>query len=127
MTPAGDNEFEAVVVAKIGPVKATFTAAISLRDVVAPESYRLDVRVKGGPAGFAKGAATVNLEASGAGQTRLQYRIEGAIGGKLAQLGSRLVDAAARKLATGFFERFTAIFSTSEVAPEAPPPTLATP
>ena len=114
MTPVAENEFEADVTAKVGPVKATFSAAISLRDVVPLESYRLEVRVKGGVAGFAKGTATVALEDADAGQaTVLRYRIQGAIGGKLAQIGSRLVDAAARKMTARFFERFAADFASA--------------
>ncbi len=114
MTPAGDGEFEAVVGAKVGPVKATFTAAIALTDVIPPESYRLEVGVKGGAAGFAKGSAAVTLVEAAPGQTTLRYRIEGSIGGKLAQIGSRLVDAAARKMAARFFERFAVDFGASE-------------
>lgn len=110
MTPTGDGEFDAVVGAKVGPVKATFTAAIALTDVVPPESYRLEVGVKGGAAGFAKGSAAVTLVESAPGKTTLQYQIEGSIGGKLAQIGSRLVDAAARKMAARFFERFAVDF-----------------
>ena len=106
MTVTGEGEFEAVVAAKVGPVKATFTAAIALHDVVAPESYRLQVGVKGGAAGFAKGSAAVQLAECSGDETRLTYHIEGSIGGKLAQIGSRLVQAAARKMAASFFERF---------------------
>ena len=114
MTVTGEGEFEAVVVAKVGPVKATFTAAIELCDVVAPESYRLQVGVKGGAAGFAKGSASVELEEIGADETRMSYRIEGSIGGKLAQIGSRLVQAAARKMAARFFERFAVDMGRSQ-------------
>ena len=111
MTPVGDDQFEAVVAAKVGPVRATFTAAIVLKDVVAPESYRLEVRVKGGAAGFAKGSAAVELSEASTDETLLKYRIEGGIGGKLAQIGSRLVDAAARKMANRFFARFAVDFA----------------
>ena len=114
MTVTGEGEFEAVVAAKVGPVKATFTAAIELRDIVPPESYRLQVGVKGGAAGFAKGSATVQLEELGAEETRMTYRIEGSIGGKLAQIGSRLVQAAARKMAAKFFERFAVDMGRSQ-------------
>ena len=107
MTPVGNDEFEAEVGAKVGPVKATFAAVISLKDVVPLESYRLEVHVKGGVAGFANGTATVALEEVDSGQaTMLRYRIQGAIGGKLAQIGSRLVEGAARKMTARFFERF---------------------
>ena len=114
MTPVDENEFEAEVAAKVGPVKAAFTAAISLRDVVPLESYRLEVRIKGGVAGFANGTATVKLEDADDGQaTVLSYRIQGAIGGKLARIGSRLMDGVARKITTRFFERFAADFTSN--------------
>ena len=116
MTKVADDRFEAVVAAKIGPVRATFAAAVTLCDVLSPERYRLEVQVKGGAAGFAKGAAVVELEAVSADgaavdETLLKYRIEGGIGGKLAQVGSRLVDSAARKMARSFFERFAVDFA----------------
>ena len=114
MAVTGDGEFEAVVAAKVGPVKATFTAAIELHDIVAPESYRLQVGVKGGAAGFAKGSAVVQLAECTGAETRLTYRIEGSIGGKLAQIGSRLVQAAARKMAASFFERFAVDIGRSQ-------------
>ena len=116
MTPLGEGEYEAEVGAKVGPVKATFKAAVSVNDVVEPESYRLDVAVKGGAAGFAKGSAWVNLEevaGDDGAETLLTYRISGNIGGKLAQIGSRLVDAAARKMATRFFERIKVDFDAA--------------
>ena len=114
MEATGEGEFEAVVAAKVGPVKATFKAAIELQDVVAPESYRLQVGVKGGAAGFAKGSASVQLEELGAEETRMTYLVEGSIGGKLAQIGSRLVQAAARKMAASFFERFAVDIGRSQ-------------
>lgn len=133
MTPSGENEFKAQLGAKVGPVKANFNADILLSDVVPPESYRLDVRVKGGVAGFANGSATVNLEEAGdARETLLRYRIQGAIGGKLAQIGSRLVATAARKMTERFFERFAVLFagteasSTAAVASSADIPNAAT-
>ena len=113
MTRVGDNEFEAEIGAKVGPVKATFVADISLEDVIPLESYRLEVRVKGGVAGFANGAATVALEEmDGGAATMLRYRIRGAIGGKLAQIGSRLVEGAARRMTARFFERFAKDFAS---------------
>lgn len=111
MTVVADDAYEAVVAAKVGPVRATFTAAIVLRDVVAPECYRLEVQVKGGVAGFAKGTAAVELAEVAADETLLKYRISGGIGGKLAQIGSRLVDSAARKMTASFFERFAVDFA----------------
>ena len=115
MTPVGDGEFEAEVGAKVGPVKATFKASIALRDVVETESYRLEVEVKSGAAGFATGGAVVKLEdvaGDDGAETLLKYKMNGNIGGKLAQIGSRLVDAAARKMASRFFERFAVDFAT---------------
>ena len=114
LTPIAENEFAAEVAAKVGPVKAVFTATISLRDVVPATSYRLDARVNGGVAGFAKGSARVELEDVGAQETLLRYTIEGAIGGKLAQVGSRLVESAARKMTTRFFERFAVDFAQQD-------------
>ena len=112
MRPLGDGAFVADMFAKVGPVRAGFTADIALCDVVPLESYRLDVRVKGGVAGFANGTATVRLdEIDGGRATLLHYVIEGAIGGKLAQLGSRLVAGAARKMTASFFDRFAADFA----------------
>lgn len=116
MRALGDGAFVADVRAKVGPVRTGFTADIALMDVVPLESYRLDVRVKGGVAGFAKGTANVRLvELDDGAATGLRYAIEGAIGGKLAQLGSRLVEGAARKMTAGFFERFVADFAAARM------------
>lgn len=100
-----DDGFEAVVVQKVGPVKATFRGAVLLKDIDPGKSCRLEGEGKGGAAGFAKGGALVQLEAEGDG-TRLSYEVEAKIGGKLAQLGSRLIDSFAKKLADRFFSRF---------------------
>ena len=116
LTAVGDGEYEAEVGAKVGPVKATFKAAVAVRDPIEPESYRLVVAVKGGAAGFAKGSALVNLEevaGDDGDETLLTYQINGNIGGKLAQIGSRLVDAAARKMAARFFQKFAVDFDTA--------------
>ena len=72
MTPAGDDAFDAIVAARVGPVRATFKAKVTLHDVVPPSSYRLEVQVKGGAAGFAKGTATVELEETAADETLAQ-------------------------------------------------------
>ncbi|MEL6618263.1 MAG: carbon monoxide dehydrogenase subunit G [Pseudomonadota bacterium] len=100
-----DDGFEATVVQKVGPVKATFKGAVQLLDRVPPESLRLEGEGKGGAAGFAKGGAAVSLHDSDGG-TRLDYVVEAKVGGKLAQLGSRIIDGFARKMADQFFERF---------------------
>ena len=96
------TEFNAKVVAKVGPVKATFTGAVKLSDLVPPTSYKISGEGKGGAAGFAKGGAAVTLEEAGA-ETVLRYTAQGNVGGKLAQIGSRLIDGTAKKLADEFF------------------------
>jgi carbon monoxide dehydrogenase subunit G len=100
-----DNCFDAKMQAKIGPVKAKFDTAIELSDVNPPESYTISGQGKGGPAGFGKGSARVSLEEAG-GTTVLRYDAALQVGGKLAQIGSRLVGGTARKIANDFFERF---------------------
>jgi len=118
----GDNEFAAAVTAKVGPVKARFQGRIVLSDIDPPRGYRAAGEGQGGAAGFAKGNATVTLEPDG-DATLLKYDVEATVGGKLAQIGSRLVDAAARKMADDFFSRFNEIVSIgaaplSEFVPE---------
>ena len=104
---AGNAEdgFEAVVTQKVGPVKATFKGAVTLTDIVETESYRINGAGKGGAAGFAKGNAVVRLE-DVEGGTNLMYEVEAKVGGKLAQLGSRVIHGVASKLADQFFENF---------------------
>lgn len=114
----GDDQFAAAVTAKVGPVKARFDGKIALTDIDPPRGYRLNGAGHGGPAGFAKGGATVILEPEG-DATLLKYEVEATVGGKLAQLGSRLIDAAARKMADDFFKRFNDIVSVGDAsAPE---------
>ncbi len=105
LTGSPSDGFEAVVKQKIGPVKATFRGKVTLTDVVPAESYRIVGEGSGGVAGFAKGAAAVRLS-DAEGGTELTYDVEAQIGGKLAQLGSRLVGGVARSLADEFFTRF---------------------
>lgn len=97
--------FEAVVTQKIGPVKATFKGAVMLSDIEEGRRVTLSGEGKGGAAGFAKGGAVVRLEPVADG-TLLSYDVEASVGGKLAQLGSRIVDGVARKMADEFFDRF---------------------
>jgi carbon monoxide dehydrogenase subunit G len=115
MTRVGDSAFEATVKAKIGPVSATFKADLALSEVVPPESYTLTVNAKGGAAGFGKGVAKVALDEVD-GETLLRYSVDGSIGGKLAQVGSRLVDIATRKMADDFFAKFGAAVATPVAA-----------
>ena len=107
LTRTSDTEFAAAVTAAIGPVKAKFKAKLTLSDVVAPNSYKIRFDGQGGAAGFGKGEARVNLVPEGA-TTRLDYTAQANVGGKLAQIGSRLVDAASKKLADEFFTKFNA-------------------
>lgn len=117
---SSDNTFEGKVNQKIGPVKARFTVSVSLSDIVEAESYRITGEGKGGAAGFAKGGARVTLEDDGDG-TQLSYEAEAKVGGKLAQLGSRLIDGYAKKMADEFFDRFKeAVEPPSEEAKDAP-------
>jgi uncharacterized protein len=102
-----DTEFQAVAVNKVGPVKARFKGKVRLTDIDPPNGYRISGEGDGGVAGFAKGGAVVGLADRGAG-TVLTYNVEAQIGGKLAQLGQRLVNGAAKKMADEFFTRFAA-------------------
>ncbi len=100
-----DTSFSAKVTAKVGPVKAKFAGDVELSDIDAPNGYRISGEGKGGAAGFAKGGANVKLEEDGDG-TLLKYEVDAQVGGKLAQLGARLIDGTAKKMASQFFENF---------------------
>ena len=100
------TEMTATVVFKVGPVKATFGGKVTLSDLDPPNSYRISGEGSGGVAGFAKGGATVRLEAEGPDVTVLHYEVDAQIGGKLAQIGARLIDSTAKKLAGEFFASF---------------------
>lgn len=122
----GDEAYQLQMLAKVGPVSAKFKGQMQMRDVQAPTGYTIQFEGQGGVAGFAKGSARVDLEAhtqEGVAGTMMRYAAQAQIGGKLAQIGSRLVDAAARKMADDFFERFVASFPAPTLAPppaEAP-------
>ena len=105
LTGNPEDGFEAVVVQKVGPVKATFKGVVALSDIEPGVGCRLQGEGKGGAAGFAKGGATVRLTPEGDG-TLLSYDVDASVGGKLAQLGSRLIDSFAKKLADKFFANF---------------------
>jgi len=105
LTGSPEEGFEAKVTQKVGPVKAKFAGAVQLSDVVPLESYTISGEGKGGAAGFAKGGAKVAL-ADVDGGTELSYEVDAKVGGKLAQLGSRLIDGFAKKMADDFFQRF---------------------
>jgi carbon monoxide dehydrogenase subunit G len=102
-----DTEFQAVATVKIGPVKARFKGKVTLSDLDPPNGYKITGQGDGGVAGFAKGGATVKLAPKDGG-TLLNYDVEAQIGGKLAQLGQRLVNGAAKKVADEFFQNFAA-------------------
>ena len=105
LTKTSPTSFEASVTQKVGPVKARFKGVVELSEIVEAESYTITGEGKGGAAGFAKGGAKVQLSDDNGG-TLLTYEAEAKVGGKLAQLGSRLIDGFARKMADDFFSRF---------------------
>lgn len=102
-----DTEYKVVMTAAIGPVKAKFNGKLLLADLNPPHSYSIAFEGTGGAAGFGKGAAQVSLLPEGSG-TRLTYKASASVGGKLAQIGSRLIDGVARKMADDFFAKFNA-------------------
>jgi uncharacterized protein len=101
-----ETSFTAKVAAKVGPVKARFTGEVTLSDLDAPNSYKISGEGKGGAAGFAKGGAEVKLTDAEGGGTTLSYVVDAQVGGKLAQIGSRLIDSTAKKMAGEFFKTF---------------------
>jgi uncharacterized protein len=112
-----DNEYRVVIVAAVGPVKAKFNGKLLLSDLNPPNSYSLSFEGSGGAAGFGKGGARVSLKTEGAG-TRLSYTANASVGGKLAQVGSRLIDGVARKMADDFFAAFNAKLAAPAGKPE---------
>ena len=128
-----DTEFNGRVVASVGPVRAAFGGKVTLSDLDPPQSYTISGEGSGGVAGFAKGGAKVNLAEEGA-ETLLTYDVQAQVGGKLAQIGSRLIDGVARKMANDFFGSFAATVAAeqpapaaAEAAPTAPEPVVAEP
>ena len=130
-----DNEYRVVMTARVGPVSARFSGRIVMTDIVAPTAYTLGFEGQGGAAGFAKGEARVTLVANDPG-TRIDYQAKAQVGGKLAQIGSRLVDGAAAKVADDFFARFverlsvpvpTVVDATDATVPNAIAATVAAP
>ncbi len=122
-----DTEMKATAAVKIGPIAARFNGAVHLTDIDPPNGYTIGGEGQGGVAGFAKGGAKVHLEDAGAG-TLLRYEVHAQVGGKIAQLGARLIDATAKQMADAFFDRFGAQVAPPEPAPAAyagsvrPPP-----
>ena len=121
-----ETEMNGKVTAKVGPVTARFGGKVTLSDLDPPNSYKISGEGTGGPAGFAKGGAVVSLVEDGDGDgTILSYKVDANVGGKLAQIGSRLIDGTARKMAEEFFSRFAAIVGTPAAADDALPPVAA--
>ena len=113
ITLVNPNEYQVMMTARVGPVSAKFRGRLTLSDIKPPTSYALAFEGQGGAAGFAKGGAQVKLVPE-KDQTRLVYDVKANVGGKLAQIGSRLVDAAAKKVADEFFKNFNDRMSSSE-------------
>lgn len=108
-----DTQFELTMKTRIGPVSARFKGMMTLQDVEAPRGYTMVFEGQGGVAGFAKGQANVSLTPEAEG-TRLSYAVKASVGGKIAQLGARLIDGVARKLANDFFKCFNARYSNPD-------------
>ncbi len=130
ITPTGENQYEALILAAIGPVRAKFKGKLQLENLQPPTSYTLRFEGQGGAAGHGKGHAEIRLESTGANETMLHYTAHASVGGKMAQIGSRLVDMAAQKMATEFFasfkarlmERYPVVEAAPAAAAEAPAP-----
>ncbi len=101
-----DGSYEVVVAAAVGPIRARFKGEMRMHDIVAPASYRLEFNMQGGAVGFGRGEASVELSAIDAETTLLKYTAAASVGGKLAQIGARLIDITAKKMAAQFFEAF---------------------
>ncbi|MFN3635304.1 MAG: SRPBCC family protein [Rhizobium rhizophilum] len=114
-----DTTMAAKVVLKIGPIKAKFEGAVELQNLNPPNSYTISGEGKGGLAGFAKGGADVTLTADGEGATLLSYTVKAEVGGKIAQLGSRLIESTSKKLAGEFFSNFSAAVTARDAQAEA--------
>ena len=111
-----DTEFQASAKVAVGPVKATFKGRITLSDIDAPNGYTISGEGQGGVAGFAKGGAKVRLT-DAEGGTRLAYDVEATVGGKIAQVGGRLINGVAKKYADEFFDNFAKALSPAEIVP----------
>ena len=116
-----DTEFRVRMTARVGPVAAKFSGRVVLADLVPPSSYRMSFEGEGGAAGFARGEAHITLAPDPSGGTRIDYSATAQVGGKLAQIGSRLVDGAAAKVVDDFFARFAERLGGTAPPAEAPP------
>ena len=120
ITATAENQYELLITAAVGPVKAKFKGRLALTDIDAPRAYSLVFEGQGGAAGHGKGKATVRLDVEGPDETLLAYTATAQVGGKLAQIGSRLVDMAAQKMAGEFFTRFEALLAEKYAPPVVP-------
>lgn len=111
--PVGDNEYQIAMTASVGPVKARFKGKLQLADINPPLSYALSFEGSGGAAGFGKGNANVQLSDAAEG-TELRYAVQAKVGGRLAQVGARLIDGVAKKMADEFFSRFNQVVSAGQ-------------
>ena len=116
-----DNTYAARVLAKVGPVTASFKGEVTLSNLNPPESYTISGKGEGGVAGFARGKSEVRLQEVGPQETLMNYEVDAQIGGKLAMLGSRLIDSTARSMAQEFFDRFVKLMSGRKVGEPAKP------
>ena len=117
LAKVSDTEFTATAKVAVGPVKATFKGKVNLTDIDPPNGYRISGEGQGGVAGFAKGGAKVRLDDGENGGTRLSYDVEANVGGKLAQLGGRLINGVAKKYADEFFTNFAKALAPGESGP----------
>ncbi|HEY6134211.1 MAG TPA: carbon monoxide dehydrogenase subunit G [Rubrivivax sp.] len=123
----GEDAFQALVAVKVGPVSARFKGSLKMTDIRPPNAYKINFDGQGGVAGFGKGTADVALVAEGAAQTRLRYDAKAQVGGKMAQVGSRLIDAAAGKITDDFFKAFEAKLQEESAGAVVAAPTPAAP
>jgi len=131
ITPTGENKYDVAMTAAVGPVKSRFKGKMEVADIDAPHAYTLKFDGSGGAAGFARGEAKVELSEVSARETKLVYVANAQVGGKLAQVGSRLIDAASGAMADKFFEAFAGQLAAQSTpatagAPPPPPPPQAT-
>lgn len=117
--PTGEGEYAVAMAVKVGPVSAKFSGKVTLSDIQPPASYRLAFEGQGGVAGFGKGASSVSLTPNGAG-CELAYTVQAQVGGKIAQMGQRLIDGAAKSMADDFFKRFEAEMQRRHGPPPEP-------
>lgn len=127
VTDEGEGRFTVSVLAAVGPVKARFKGRLQQQDLQPPQRYTLSFEGDGGIAGFARGSAEVELSEAEGSSTKLAYRAQAHIGGRLAQIGSRLVDATAARMSAQFFERLSEVIVAPPAAPQAVQPQPALP